>query len=93
MYSVRTFTKDNVEKNRLLGKEYKVFKKDFKEGANNESFEAIHNNVFAGVIGNKSFDTDATVFIVGDITVPLYAGEVAYIMSPNGQTYSKVSDR
>lgn len=92
MYSVRTFTTDGVETNKLLGKEYKVVRLDDnpQHPCPDNPFQTIYNKVFNA---NEGLDTNVKVFIVGDITVPIYAGESAYIMSPNGQTFSKISDR
>ena len=94
MYSIRTFTKDGVETNEVLGNSYKVFKltPELSYGhITNDGFCSKYEEVLGDIPEDFDNRDDLPVaFVQGDSVSVLYRGQEAYIVSPNGSTYSKI---
>lgn len=94
MYSIRTFSADGVETNQILGNTYQVFKLTPElsyDHQTNINFCSKYEEVFGDIPEDFDNRDDLPVaFVQGDSVSVLYRGQEAYIMSPNGSTYSKV---
>lgn len=92
MYSIRTFSERGVEKNEILGDTYQVFRLDpnipLNEGQNKgiiEAYKSYHN------VEDCALREEISIFVVSETKfILLSCGEVAYIVSPTGSTYSKL---
>ena len=92
MYSIRTFSKSGVEKNEILGDTYQVFRLDpnipLDQDPNKsiiECYKGYHN------IEDCTLGEDASLFVISENKfILLSCGEVAYVVSPTGSTYSKL---
>lgn len=85
MYTIRTYTPDGVETNRDLGSTYQVF--EFHK-LTESAFKAAFKDVFKEDFNPDSHNTRAIV--IGDTITCLPKGDVAYVMSENGKTFSTV---
>ena len=91
MKTARRYTGDGVEINIELGNRYEVIK-----GITSPSrFNEIWKEQFAEELPE---DNTVEAFIVGagekePVIIPVYGADTFYIVSANGQTYSKVQSR
>lgn len=96
MYTLRTFNDAGVESNRTIGDNYQVINREINYEEFRKAYELFWKKPHVADLEDESDQHTKQTFSFlvikhGSELIPLYKGEIYYIMTESGKTFSNLT--